>query len=72
MWCKSTRGAPVAERGKRPPYAEIPAPAMAFVAQRCGYATAYVYAILRSFDNPRQPGRNPAEECVARGQDFVG
>lgn len=38
------------------PYATAPADIMAGIAQATGYAPAYVYCILRSFDNPKSPG----------------
>jgi len=44
-------------RGSAPnPWAQVPADVMVRIAEHAGYAAAYVYAILRSFDNPVEPG----------------
>jgi DNA-binding transcriptional regulator YhcF (GntR family) len=37
------------------PCAWLPVDTLADIATKCGYAAAFVYAVLRSFDNPKRP-----------------
>jgi len=48
-------------------WAMVPAETMAAIAERAGYAAAYLYYILRTFDQPDRPGScYPSIEAIAK------
>jgi len=43
-------------QGNRETWAKVPVDMLTYVAHTCGYAAQYVYCVLRTFDDPSEPG----------------